>query len=210
MRRRLLQPLVLIITVLAVVAVFLAPTTRARLLVDLVTGLAWPLVLAAVGVAFWPQLKGLAEELVSRVLRGAAVEFGGLISVSSVPEQAARIPSPAKAAPIGLENIALLHTSFVRPDKTRQFGDGRTYYQIEVIVMAPDDVLRHILKVTYELEKAWPAPHTRPVEDRESRFKLKELANGTSIVRARVDLQGQDQPVLLNRFIDLRPDGPRI
>jgi hypothetical protein len=170
MRRRFLQPLVLVIAVLAVVAVFVAPAVRARLLVDFVTGLAWPLVLAAVVVAFWPQLNIIAEEIGSRVLRGAAVQLGGVVSVSSLPEQAAQIPSPSAAAPVGLENIALLHTSFLRPDKTRQFDD----------------------------------------EDRSSRFKLKELANGTSIVRARVDIRGQDQPLLLNRFIDLRPDGPRI
>jgi hypothetical protein len=50
----------------------------------------------------------------------------------------------------------------------------------------------------------------RRVTDRSSSFKLKELANGTTIVRARIDLDGQDQPVFLNRFIDLRPDGPRL
>ena len=90
-------------------------------------------------------------------------------------------------------------------------NDGRTYYQFEVIIIAPDDVMRRITSVTYELEKAWPPDlRIRTVTDRSSRFKLKDLANGTSIVQARVDLRGQDRPVLLNRFIDLRVDGPRL
>ena len=205
----LVSALALVSAVLAVVAVFRAPAARARLLVDFVTGLAWPLVLAAVVVAFWPQVKVIADEIVRRVKGNAAFQVGGMFSVSPLPVEAEKIPSPPAEAPVGLENIALLHTSFLRPDKTTEFDDGLTYYQIEVIVMAPNDVLRRIEKVTYELQKEWEARRVRPVEDRSSRFKLKELANGTSIIRARVDIQGQD-PLFLNRFIDLRPDGPRI
>jgi hypothetical protein len=134
-----------------------------------------------------------------------------MISVSTVAAQAARIPSPGAAESVSLENIALLHTSFVRLDETSKRDDGRTYYQFEVIVIAPDDVLQRIISVTYQLEKAWPPDlRSRTVTDRASRFKLKELANGTSIVQAQIDLRGQDRPVFLNRFIDLRVDGPRL
>lgn len=69
--------------------------------------------------------------------------------------------------------------------------------------------MNRITSVTYELEKVWRDP-VRDVTDRASRFKLKELANGTSIVLARIHLRGQTEPLLLNRFIDLRPTGPRI
>ena len=209
MRRRYGLPLIVLIGLLALVAVFVAPAARATLLVDLLTGLAWPLVLLVAVIAFWPQVQALSSEIVARTQRGAALQLG-IVSVSAISEQAARIPSPG-AEPVSLENIALLHTSFARSDKTREFDDGRTYYQFEVIVIAPDDVLRRVISVRYELEDAWPQDRrVAVVTDRHSRFKLKELANGTSIVRARIDLHGQEKPLFLNRFIDLRTAGPRL
>ncbi len=89
-------------------------------------------------------------------------------------------------------------------------GNRLRYYQIEVIVMARDEVLNQINHVTYHLEDAWPERwRTQPTSDRNSRFKLKELANGTSIIRADIELK--DGGVLtLNRFIDLREEGPRL
>jgi hypothetical protein len=110
---------------------------------------------------------------------------------------------------ITLANVALLHTCFLRPDKTRQFNDGLTYFQIEVVVVAPSTTLDRIVSVTYYLDETYPNP-VRSVTDRQSRFKVKELANGTSIMRAEPKLKGQAEPMHLNRFIDLRPDGPRI
>lgn len=77
--------------------------------------------------------------------------------------------------------------------------------------MAPDFGMEKINSVTYHLEKAWPeANRTQVIRDRSSRFKMKELANGTSIVTATIEIEGQAQPLKLNRFIDLRPDGPRL
>lgn len=210
MRRRYLLPLIFGIGLLAAAATFVAPVARAEIFVNLLTGLAWPFVLLAAVVVFWPQIQALVSVMVARTQQGASFQLG-FVSVSSLPEQAERIPSPSAGQPVSLENIALLHTSFIRPDKTRKFDDGRTYYQFEVIVIAPDDVLRRVDSVRYELEDAWPPDRrVQIVTDRPSRFKLKELANGTSIVKARIDLHGQDRPVVINRFIDLRPEGPRI
>ena len=89
---------------------------------------------------------------------------------------------------VTLSNIALLHTSFLRQDKTREHSDGRIYYQFEVIVVAPESVMARIHSVVYRLEDAWPAKlRTQEISDRKSRFKMKELANGTSIVCADVN-----------------------
>lgn len=207
---QLLCAVIAVAAIAAIAAIFLAPTARATNLVNLLTGLAWPLVLLAAVVIFWPQIHALIAEIVKRTEQGAALQVG-IISVASLPEQAARIPSPGAEQPVSLENIALLHTSFLRADKTREFDDGRAYYQFEVIVIAPDDVLERVVSVQYTLEDVWPPEQrSRTVTDRRSRFKLKELANGTSIVNARVDLRDQDRPLILNRFIDLRPDGPRL
>jgi hypothetical protein len=112
---------------------------------------------------------------------------------------------------VSVANVALLHTSFFSAKGTQRFNDGRTYYQFEVIVIAPPSVMRRISSVTYHLEAAWPEPNREQIiTDPSSRFKMKELANGTSIVTADIAIQGQDEPLQLNRFIDLRPDGPRL
>jgi len=121
------------------------------------------------------------------------------------------IPLPAAEQLTGAENVALLHTSFRSQKAEERFPDGRRYYQFEVIVVAPDFGMEKINSVTYHLEKAWPeANRTQVIRDRSSRFKMKELANGTSIVTATIEIEGQAQPLKLNRFIDLRPDGPRL
>ena len=94
--------------------------------------------------------------------------------------------------PVTRENVALLHTSFLSPTSTIRFGDGRTYYQFEVIVVAPSDVMKRISQVTYHLEDAWPPElRTRVVQDRDTRFKMKDLANGTSIVVADVEFNDE-------------------
>ena len=112
---------------------------------------------------------------------------------------------------VGLENVALLHTSFRYPKDDERFRGGLAYYRIHIIVMAPEPVMRRIRSVTYHLDPAYPPANRIHVSsDRGSRFKMKELANGTSIVTATIDLEGRDEPLELNRFIDLRPDGPRL
>jgi hypothetical protein len=72
---------------------------------------------------------------------------------------------------------------------------------------------RYITSVTYRFdESAYPRDSWEYVKtNRDERFKVKELANGTSIVRVEVKLLiNSERPLLLNRFIDLRPDGPKI
>jgi hypothetical protein len=181
--KRIFVSVVVVIAGLALVfAVFLAPHDRASELVSLVTGLAWPLVQVIALLLFWPQVRDLVSEVVTRTRKGSSLQLA-FLSLGELPAQAERIPSPAATESITLSNIALLHTSFLREDKTRE----------------------------YHLEDAWsPALRTQTVDNRESRFKMKELANGTSIVRADVRFKGGEDPVYLNRFIDLRPDGPRL
>jgi hypothetical protein len=215
MNRPIKRPLAaaaLVIAGLALVfAVFYAPRDRVTSLVNLVTGLAWPLVLVLGLVAFWPQVHALATEIVTRTQKGSSLQLANFLLLGELPDQAEQIPSPGAAESVTLKNIALLHTSFLRPDKTREYSSGRIYYQFEIIVIAPESVMERIDSVTYHLAGAWPT-HLRvqTIRDRASRFKMKELANGTSIVGADVHFSDSEEPLHLNRFIDLRPDGPRL
>jgi hypothetical protein len=155
-----------------------------------------------------------AARTVERFTSPTDLAFKVTISISnylSRQQLAREIPPPSTSQLIGPENVALLHTSFRSPKADERFRDGRRYYQFEVIVMAPDFVMQKINSVTYHLEEAWPEElRTQLIRDRSSRFKMKELANGTSIVTATIEIDGQAQPLKLNRFIDLRPDGPRL
>ncbi len=192
--------------------VFMIPSGRVtEPAVKLVTSFIWPIVVLMAIVLYQPQAEDLLAELAMRIRGGSALKFLGF-ELQTLPEQARRIPSPSTEQKVTLKNITLLHTSFFSEEGTRRYGgDGRAYYQFEVVVMAPDAVMERVERVVYHLEDAWPKElRTKVINDRASRFKMKDLANGTSIVVADVYFRDDDQPLQLNRFIDLRLDGPRI
>jgi hypothetical protein len=194
-----------------VVAIFVAPRDRAAELVDLVSSIAWPSMILLGLILFWPEVRDLVTEIRERIRRGSSFGFGLLNVGAALQVEAARIPSPGEGESVKLENIALLHTSFLRPDKTQEFNDGRPYYQFEVIVIAPRDVTNRIESVTYYLPAPWPDRlRRRTTSNRADRFKMKDLANGTLIVTAEVQFKGSIERTQLNRFVDLRPDGPRL
>ncbi len=170
-----------------------------------VQSLIWPAFAIILVLFFRVQAESLFDTLLRKVELAEKVSAGGVI-IESGPRH---IPVPKSGEPVTLENVALMHTSFIRPDKTKQFNDGVSYYQIEVIVLAPQPTLDRITSVTYRLDPAYQK-NVYEVMDRQSRFKLKELANGTSIVRAEIKFREQDELLYLNRFIDLRSDGPRL
>ena len=122
-----------------------------------------------------------------------------------------RIPAPAPDAPVSLANIALLHTTWFSPKDTARRADGMRYYRFDVVVMAPRAVMQRITSVIWRTSDVWPEQYrVRLSQDRADRFRMKELANGTSIVRAEINIDGQQEPLRLNRFIDLREEGPHL
>jgi hypothetical protein len=171
---------------------------------QLLGSLGWIALIVVAIILFEEPARDALLSLARKIDSAERIEFRGVVIQGTQ-----RIPIPDNKHAVTLDNIALMHTSFLRPDKTREFNDGMPYFQIEVIVLAPAPVLDRIERVTYYLDPSYPNP-TREVADRKSRFKLKELANGTSIVRASIKLRNQDEPLQLNRFIDLRPEGPKL
>lgn len=180
--------------------------------VRLLTSLVWPFTLLFGVVFFRSQIDVLIMEIANRIKQGDDLTVWNLLAIKSgtVSDKAARLPTPSSEEPVTLSNIALLHTSFI-PKKKPAFNDGLVYLQIEIIVIAPDSVMDRIASVTYRFEDSYPKESREQVRsNRQDRFKVKELANGTSIVRAEVKFMDQETPIHLNRFIDLRPDGPRL
>jgi hypothetical protein len=191
--------------------IFFIPSERITApIVDLFSALIWPYTLLLLVVIFRHQAQDFIVIVLSRIKSGSSIETP-FLKLGGIPYEAERIPIPSDLDEVTLENIALLHTSFLSTRVTARFNNGKVYYQFEVIVIAPEKVMERIEVVTYFLENAWPEEfRIRTTTDRSSRFKMKDLANGTSIVRADVRIRGQKELLQLNRFIDLRPDGPRI
>ena len=203
------------IGVIAAVAciVFLIPPSRMTdPAVKLLSSMIWPPALLLLVILFRDPIEMLVSEITKRIRRGGGLKVANVfeLEAETLSEHAARIPSPSTDEPITLGNVALLHTSFI-PKTRAPIEDGRTYFQIEMIVIAPDAVMERIDSVTYRFDDVYPPKSREQIKyDSRDRFKVKELANGTSIVRAEIRFRDQEPPLHLNRFIDLRADGPRI
>jgi hypothetical protein len=174
---------------------------------DLLASIIWPAAVIVVMVLYRHELAQTLLVLIGRIQRGHGFKFG-MFEIHGVSDS---IPVPSSPDETTLMNIALLHTSFLSERGTAKIGDGKTYYQFELIVIARRSLLSKVKKVTYFLPDAWPEPNRiHVVTDASSKFKMKELANGTAIVYAEIEIEGKSEPVRLNRFIDLRAEGPRI
>jgi hypothetical protein len=178
----------------------------------ILSSLVWPGLILAGCLLFRHQANLLLINISERIQGGDAFIIPHLLQVDarSVAEKAARIPEPPEGHVVTIANMALLHTSFL-PKKKPDFHDGLTYLQIEIIIIAPMSVMSRIESVTYRFEDSYPMDRREQIRtNRTERFKIKELANGTSIVRAEIKFNDGERSTHLNRFIDLRPDGPRI
>ncbi len=171
--------------------------------VRLIEVLAWPVTILIILGILYRQLSSLLLVLVDRIKAGAGLETPWL-SVSAIPSD---LEPPAQDEPITANHMALIHSSWRYPKKDSEFG--RPMYALHAVIQAPDEVLDRIEYARYELHPSYPNP-VQTVTDRISRFKLKELAWGESMLRAKVKIKGQEEPIKLSRYINLTQTGPRI
>lgn len=126
--------------------------------------------------------------------------FSGLASAS--PEQE-----------ISPENLTLIHSSWRRPDRDKEYS-WRKMYQIHLIVYGRPEVLSRIKSVTYNFHAYPPDRRKQEGGKREKNFELTELAWGQSYVRADVFIrdqpEGSTNPIRLYQFISLHESGPRL
>ncbi len=169
----------------------------------LVGATAWPVVALIALFVFRKPAKAILKILERRIEGGASVKFYS-VEVGPAPTN---LPVPSQDEPITANHLALLHSSWRYPKKDAEFG--RRMWAFHVVVQARDEVLDRIDYVKYILDPSYPNP-IQNVTDRPTRFKLKELANGESTVRAEIRIKGQDVPIALSRYINLTDTGPRI
>jgi hypothetical protein len=182
----------------------------------------WPLLFAGLIYVFRKRIGALLES-------GAEVAFefmGGKLSVK--PTERLRAPSSqtglsspeVELDPIDpkgklpADYLYLNHTSFLREERQAEFqkrtGVPLPHYDIRVILDSYyRGALDRVERVEYILHKAYPDPIQIKVI-REEKFLLKELANGEYVLQAKVFLVGEKHPIILQRYISLWKEGPRI
>lgn len=176
--------------------------------VDLVKIMIWPLFLIFLGINFGSYLRAVIVALAVRIEGGAEVSFGPLLKVGEGTK-----PSSTRKLADGLrpdiEIISLLHTSFYRADLTIENSDNQDWYQFEVIVVGEKEILSKITSVEYTLDIYWPE-RVRTITDDKTAFKLQDFSYEDTIVSAKVTLSDREDPIILNRYIDLHRRGRRL
>jgi hypothetical protein len=124
------------------------------------------------------------------------------------PKKLVDIPAPHPGEPITGEHLAMINSSWRAPKHDDRFRP-HAVYRFDVIIECDSSVLTRVEKVVYMLPPAWP---TSPVtiNNKTSKFGLKELAWTDLLVRARVYFVDQLEPVYLSSYIRLTEHGDAL
>jgi hypothetical protein len=115
------------------------------------------------------------------------------------------VPGPGE--PVTAEHLVLRHTCFRTPKRDAEFGER--VYSFGVRPDGAPEVLGRIEYVYYFLPPAWP-PSESPKLIETPGFVLKNLTWDEVVVRARVYIAGQNDPVPLSAYVRRTETGPRI
>lgn len=99
----------------------------------------------------------------------------------------------------------MINSSWRAPKYDAQYS-GHEVYRFDVILAGDPAVLGRVEKIVYMLPPAWPTS-PKEVDSKTSLFGLKDLAWADLLVRARVYIQNQLDPVYLSSWIRLTQDG---
>jgi hypothetical protein len=162
-------------------------------------------------LAGWPQDPEGTDY--SRLLEGIAGKVGIERAVGTLPD-----PGPYRA--ITEDHLALVHSSW-RVSEEDPRHDPRYPYQIHLMLLGSETALKRVENVIYYFDPAYEANRPQGIDpllkayvhvrsDWRDRFKVYELANGYSVVRAKVKVRGQASIVDLSRLVNLMEKGPRL
>jgi hypothetical protein len=116
-------------------------------------------------------------------------------------------------------HLALIHTCW-RTDYNDERFHGEETHRWDIALYGSKKALDRIEQVTYFLHPAYEIPDGDPPShavvtlkasnSRKHCFRLRQIANGHSLVRAHVKVRGQNEPVKLSRYINLFDSAARI
>lgn len=172
-------------------------------LITLITGIIWPVTVLLILVIFHPHVASILFALKKRIDAGSEI-ITPFVTMGPPPMT---LESPKRGEPITENHMALIHSSWRYPKKDKEFK--RPMYCFHAVIQAEKDVLDRIEYVIYHLHRSYPNP-IQKVSKRETRFMLKELAWGGSLLRAEVKVKGQEELIKLSRYINLTETGPEI
>ncbi len=169
---------------------------------ELIKILIWPTIALIVYITNIRRFKSIFKSLESRIKSGSEIEFQGFkVGV------ALSLPEAKQDEEVTDEHLALIHSSWRYQRKDREFGEKM--FGIQVIVQGQTSALDRIEYVKYKLDSSYPNSVQKKY-DRTRNFELKELAWGSSTIRAEVKIKDQENLVKLSRFINLAETGERL
>jgi hypothetical protein len=191
-------------------------------LISAIARLLWPLLIVGVILLFQRQLRALlsgSSEVAFKVLGGEFVVKPSKVQRPSEIGDGERASSPTLAPvqsdePLPADYVFVNHTSFLRAEKQDEFrqrmGHSYTYYDIRVIVDSYyAGALDRVDYVEYLLHESYSQP-IQIQKNRAEKFLLKELADGEYVLLAKVYLKDRKAPLILQRYMTLWKDGPRL
>jgi len=134
-------------------------------------------------------------------------------------EGAFSLAAPLLRQQVTDSHLALVHTCWRTAQYDERF-DGAETYRWDIALYGSKKALDRIHQVTYFLHPAYEIPDGDPPSyavitlrarsNRKNCFRLRQIANGHSLVRAHVRVRGQTEPVKLSRYINLFNSTARI
>ncbi|QDT98021.1 pYEATS domain-containing protein [Gimesia aquarii] len=187
--------------------------------IPLITELIWP---TLIGFLIWWNKKWFVEFLdiiKKRVEEGGEIQLGPAgFSVGNAP----LLPASVNPDDMIDDGSELENSQDTIPDEPSsnaiadkillshrtafwKIKNGRAYYKIFITTHADNQETKSkIQKVVYHLHPTFKNPR-RVISSEENDFLLKTNGWGEFVVRAEVYLEDIDEPVKLNRYIDLNP-----
>ncbi|WEN15452.1 hypothetical protein PY254_01890 [Rhodanobacter sp. AS-Z3] len=172
-------------------------------LLSAIGSLAWPIIFAVTLFHFRDLARSIIQASLGRVRQGDEIRVG----IVTIGKAAGQLQVPIEGQRLTDNHFALIHRSW-RSEK-HDAAHGRPMYRFHVIVFGTPEALAQVEYVVYRLEDAYPTP-VQIGGTLSTNFELNELANGYSLIRAEVYVEGQAQPVRLSRFIDLTDASPPL
>lgn len=134
------------------------------------------------------------------------------IRVTAEERQEFTLAAPTSTQPITDSHLALIHTCWRSPKYDLSFGGVETY-RWDLALYGSAEALDRVTSVSYFLHPAYELPGSVPRSravnklgariHRETCFRLRQIANGHSLVRAHISIAGQAQLVKLSRYLNL-------